>query len=217
MSPYRVVLFDMDGVIVDSEQHWGRIWREKIFPKVTGNPSLGEVTGRDYRETIPELDQKYGLESDLEAVLSEFESYGREIYAEKAGSSDELLALFDDLRDRDLAVGIVSSSPREWIQAVVDRFDLEPLSIVLSAGEIDGPGKPEPDVYEAAMAELGVDPAACIVIEDSENGVRAADAAGATVIRFQQSSTAEQMPEADAVADDPSDLRGILFELVDQE
>lgn len=217
MSPYRVVLFDMDGVIVDSEQHWGRIWREKIFPQVTGNPSLGEVTGRDYRETIPELDQKYGLESDLEAVLSEFESYGREIYAEKAGSSDELLALFDDLRDRDLAVGIVSSSPREWIQAVVDRFDLEPLSIVLSAGEIDGPGKPEPDVYEAAMAELGVDPAACIVIEDSENGVRAADAAGATVIRFQQSSTAEQMPEADAVADDPSDLRRILFELVDQE
>jgi len=217
MSPYRVVLFDMDGVIVDSEQHWGRIWREKIFPQVTGNPSLGEVTGRDYRETIPELDQKYGLESDLEAVLSEFESYGREIYAEKAGSSDELLALFDDLRDRDLAVGIVSSSPREWIQAVVDRFDLEPLSIVLSAGEIDGPGKPEPDVYEAAMAELGVDPAACIVIEDSENGVRAADAAGATVIRFQQSSTAEQMPEADAVADDPFDLRRILFELVDQE
>lgn len=206
----------MDGVIVDSEPHWNRIWREKIFPQVTGNPSLEEVTGRDYTETIPELHREYGLESDPGALLSEFESHGADIYAEEAGSSTGLLALFEELRDRGLAVGIVSSSPRDWIQQVVDRFDLEPLSVAVSAGEIDGPGKPEPAVYERAMGELGVEPGACIVIEDSESGVRAAAAAGATVIRFRQSGNPERMSEADATADDPSDLRTVLFDLLSE-
>jgi HAD superfamily hydrolase (TIGR01509 family) len=205
----------MDGVIVDSEPHWNRIWREKVFPQVTGTPSLDEVTGRDYTETIPELDRKYGLDADPEALLSEFGSHGADIYAQEAGSSPELPALFGDLRDRGLAVGIVSSSPREWIRQVVDRFDLDPLSVVASAGEIDGPGKPAPDVYERAMADLGVEPETCIVIEDSESGVRAAAAAGATVIRFQQSGHPDRMPEADAIADDPSELRTVLFDLLD--
>lgn len=202
----------MDGVIVDSEPHWNRIWREEVFPRFDGEPSLDEVTGRDYTETVPELAEKYGLETDVEALLVEMERAGAGIYAETADSDPDLLALFDFLRERGLDVGIVSSSPRDWIQQIVDRFDLEPLSVVVSAGELDGPGKPAPDVYERAMAELGVESGQCLVIEDSENGVRAAAAAGATVIRFQQSGTAEPLPEADAVADDSASLRAILEE-----
>lgn len=214
MSTYRAVLFDMDGVIVDSEPHWHRIWTEKVFPQAHGDPSLAEVTGRAYAETIPELDRRYGLETDPETLVTDVTEWARGIYAETAGSDPELLALFDWLRERGLAVGIVSSSPREWIQQVVDRFGLGPLSVVVSAGEIDGPGKPEPDVYERAMAELGVEPSACLVIEDSENGVRAADAAGATAVRFQQSGEPAPMPETEAIADDPAELRAIIDDLL---
>jgi HAD superfamily hydrolase (TIGR01509 family) len=204
----------MDGVIVDSEPHWERIWREDVFPRFDGDPSLDDVIGRDYTETVPELAETYGLEGDVETVLEAMEDRATAIYAEEAGTDPDLVALFDHLRERGLDVGIVSSSPRDWIRQVVERFGLGPLSVIVSAGEIDGPGKPAPGVYERAMAELGVDPAACIVIEDSVNGVRAAAAAGATVIRFQQSGAAEPLPEADAVADDPAELRAILEELL---
>jgi len=215
MSTYRAVLFDMDGVIVDSEPRWERVWREEIFPAVAGDPSLGEVTGRDFTETIPELGERYGLTADVDTLLSTVERHGTAIYAEQVDVSPDVLALFDDLRGRGLQVGIVSSAPHEWIGQVVDRFDLAPLAVVVSAGEIDGPGKPDPAVYERAMRDLGVDPETCVVIEDSESGVQAGAAAGATVVRFQQSGTPDPIPGADAVADDLSELRRALSGLLD--
>lgn len=213
----------MDGVLVDSEPHWQRVWRETVFPAAEdGSPSLDEVTGRNYRESLRELDDRYGFPEDVDHYARQFEAAADDVYGERVTLTDGIDDLFDALRERG-EVGIVSSSPHGWIETVVDRFGLDPLDAVVSAEDVDGPGKPAPDVYEWAAARLDRSPATCVVVEDSRNGVRAAASAGATVVRFQRGEGATAVEEATtvdevtAVAADPSELRETVLDLAEEE
>lgn len=218
MTEYRAVLFDMDGVLIDTEPHWKELWQGEVFvDAVDGEPTLDDVTGRSYPESIPELDEAYGLENDPSHYVELVERQAAGLYAGEADGEPAVHDCFDLVRDRGLAVGIVSSAREDWIDDVVKRFGLGPLDLQLSALEAPGTGKPAPDVYEHAAAELGLDPAECVVIEDSTNGVRAAAAAGATVIRYEIGVAAEAMPEADAVAHGPVELEATLTEILDDE
>ncbi|WP_460917984.1 HAD family hydrolase [Salinarchaeum chitinilyticum] len=218
MSEFRAVLFDMDGVLVDTEAHWHELWESAVFNEaVDGEPTRDDVRGRSYPESIADLESQYGLERDRAYYEELLEERAIDLYASEADADPAVHELFDLVRERGLPVGIVSSARRDWIQAVVDRFDLEPLDIVLSAFDAPGAGKPAPDVYEHAASELGVDPASCIVIEDSTNGVRAAAGAGATVIRFALGEDVDAMAGANYVANDAAELERILQDLLDGE
>ena len=206
----------MDGVLVDSEPRWQRVWREEVFPDAQrGTPTLEDVTGRNYRESLRELAARYGFPEDVEHYARKFDRTANEIYGTDVSLTPGVDALFEAVGERDCAVGIVSSSPREWIRTVVERFDLDPLDAVVSAADLDGPGKPAPDVYERAASQLGVPPTECIVVEDSAHGVRAAADAGATVVRFQRGGDASAVDGVDAVAADPAALRETVLALVD--
>lgn len=112
------------------------------------------------------------------------------------------------------AVALVSSSPHDWISRMLDRFDLrESFDEVISAEEIDGASKPDPGVYEYAAEQLGVEPDECIAVEDSENGVESAKAAGMRVVGFRnQSDAALDLSEADVVVESPGELREMPIE-----
>jgi len=216
VSDYRAVLFDMDGVLIDTEPHWNELWESDVFTEaVDGEPARDDVRGRSYPESIRELEEPYGLERDAAYYEGLLEERAVDFYGTEGDGEPTVHDLFDVVRERGLAVGIVSSAREDWIEIVVDRFGLEPLDILQSAFEAPGDGKPAPDVYEHAAAELGLDSSECIVIEDSTNGVRAAAGAGATVIRFALGETADAMEEADFVAADPEELEGILTDLLD--
>ncbi|WP_049894099.1 HAD family phosphatase [Salinarchaeum sp. Harcht-Bsk1] len=216
MTEFRAVLFDMDGVLIDTEPHWKDLWRNEVFPDVAdGEPSLEDVTGRSYTDSIPDLHENYTLAKEPQHYVDLVERQADDLYAEAADGAPVVHDLFDVVRDRGLAVGIVSSAPPDWIETVVDRFGLGPLDLCQSAFDAPGPGKPEPDVYEYAAAALGLDPAETIVVEDSTNGVRAAAAAGATVIRFEIGVAADAMDEATAVVHDAAELEAVLIDLLD--
>lgn len=218
MSDYRAVLFDMDGVLIDTEPTWKDHWQNVVFDDTQdGEPTLEFVTGRSYPEGVREIEAEFGLEREPVYYNERFEERAETLYAEDAAGSTLVHETFDDIRDRGVAVGVVSSSPRDWIETMVDRFELEPLDVIVSGTELDGPGKPEPLIYETAAEQVGVDPEDCIVIEDSANGVRAGSSAGATVIRFAVSEDVEPMDEAYALAADSEELREILLGLLDGE
>lgn len=216
----RAVLFDMDGVIVDSEVYWHEFEEERILPTVLNDdaerPGAEETTGMNFREIYNHLDANYDVRVEKSAFVSLYERTAREIYTEHATLMNGFCELCADLREKGATVGVVSSSPQSWIAVVRDRFDLD-FDAVVSAEDIDGPGKPEPDVYEHAARVIDVEPRECIVIEDSAHGTRAAARAGTTVIGYRGEANADlTLPAADVVVSGPEELRAEVERRLEQ-
>jgi HAD superfamily hydrolase (TIGR01509 family) len=204
------VLFDMDGVIVNSEDYWHEFEDETLFPTVVAGepPENDEITGMNYREIYDYLAANYETTIEKAEFVDLYDRTAQGIYGEKVVLMDEFRSLCEDLRDRGATLGLVSSAPRDWIEIVIDRFELGHFDLVMSAEEIDDPGKPRPHVYRHAASVLGVDPEDCIVVEDSTNGALSAARAGAHVIGYRTETNAEtDLSAADVVAEGPRELR----------
>ena len=205
------ICFDMDGVIVDSERHWVPIENERILPAVieSGQPTASEITGMNVSDLYGYLDAKYGTTMDEAAFRSHYDDVAEELYTERAALMDGFEGLRADLRDRDAALALVSSSPHRWIDFVLDRFDLRgAFDAVVSADDIDGASKPEPEIYEHGAARLDVPAARCVAVEDSAHGVEAAVAAGMYVLGYRtDANDSQDLSGADAVVAGPEELR----------
>jgi haloacid dehalogenase superfamily, subfamily IA, variant 3 with third motif having DD or ED/haloacid dehalogenase superfamily, subfamily IA, variant 1 with third motif having Dx(3-4)D or Dx(3-4)E len=205
----RAVLFDMDGVLVDSERYWHEAQPGRIFPATLAGryPDLDETTGMNYREIYDYLDENYETTIDKAEFIDIFDETAREIYRERVSLLDGFHDLRATLADSGIAVAIVTSAPTAWHEIVTERFDIA-VDETISAEDIDGPGKPAPAVYEHAARVVGVDPAACLVVEDSKNGVDAGKQAGMTVIAYRSGPNDDtDLSAADIVVEGAAELR----------
>ncbi len=213
----NAVCFDMDGVLVDSEDYWIELERERVLPEALpdADVSVDELTGVYYEELYGILEEDYDLAVEYDEFCSLYEGAAEEIYGEKVALTPGVREVVDDLRAAGVPVAMVTSSPPEWYEIVLDRFGLT-FDVTVSAADLDGPGKPEPGIYEHAAAELGVDPGDCVAVEDSANGTLAASRAGMTVIGFGVGEAGHGLAEsaADSVAETPDALREQLFSRV---
>ncbi|MDY6766474.1 MAG: HAD-IA family hydrolase, partial [Candidatus Nanohaloarchaea archaeon] len=170
---------------------------------------LAEVTGTNYREIYDVLDDRYTVTVEKEAFVSAYDEHAETVYQEEASLMDGFGELVEDIRERGAAVALSSSSPPEWIQMVIDRFDLSgAFDAVVSAEEVEA-SKPDPAVYLRTAEELGVEPGACIAVEDSDNGIEAAKRAGMMCIGYRNESGA-----VDETAATPRELRETLLPLL---
>lgn len=204
-SRFDAVCFDMDGVLVDSESYWARREREEIFPaSVTGDVNPEDVAGMNVADLYDHLEREYGTCVPKAAFIARYDDAARTLYREEVTLLSGAHELIRDLR-RDQAVALVSSSPVRWISHVLDRFDLS-FDTIVSADHVNR-GKPAPDVYERAAADLDVSPGDCVAVEDSAHGVDAARAAGLGTVGFSRHG---DPPDADRIASDVGDLRAAL-------
>jgi HAD superfamily hydrolase (TIGR01509 family) len=211
----KAVLFDMDGVIVNSERYWVEIEEEEILPSaVEGSADTSETTGMNFREIYDYLEERNEMTATKDEFVEQYEEAAHDIYGEKVDLQTDFRDLLADLREDGRTVALVSSSPHDWIDRMLDRFDLrEAFDRVISAEEIDGKSKPEPDVYEYAADEVGTTPEDCIAVEDSTNGVKSAKRAGMQVVGYRNQSDDElDLSEADEVAESAEELRRILLD-----
>ena len=186
MTSPRAVVFDMDGVLIDSEPFWQRA-------EVAVLGSLGVPI------TLAACEQTTGLRIDA-AVLHWFQRHPwtgpgtaqvadaivERVAADIRSTGRALPGIMDAVRavqHSGLAHAIATSSPWPIIHAVVERLDLG-FPVICSAVD-EAAGKPDPAVYLTAARRLGVDPRACVAIEDSHAGVASAQAAGMRVIAVQ--------------------------------
>ncbi|MFB6250317.1 MAG: HAD family hydrolase [Halobellus sp.] len=212
--PDGAVLFDMDGVLVDSETYWHRFEDEWVFSAAvaSGDPAHEEVTGMAYDEIHDYLGREYGTAVSKAEFVAKYDDRAQSLYGEDVVLTDGIPELFDALRAAGRPLGIVSSAPQAWISIVRERFDLGDLDLVLSAEDIDAPGKPEPHIYERAVADLGFDPTDCVVVEDSLHGIAAAARAGAFTVAYRTTHNATlDLSQADFVAEGPDGLRDVFL------
>jgi len=217
----RAVLFDMDGVIVDSEVYWEAFEDERILPRVLGEsgkrPEPGETTGMNFREIYAHLEANYDVQVEEKEFIDLYDRTAREIYTEHASLMPGFRELCADLSEAGVIAAVVSSSPQEWIALVTERFDLA-FDTVVSVEDVEGSGKPEPDVYEYAADLIGIEPSECAVVEDSQHGTRAAARAGARVIGYRgEANTDLSLPAAGTVVSGSNELRTELSRRLDGE
>ena len=179
----EAVVFDLDGVVVDTEQVWDEV-REQLVRERGGRWHDGAqqaMMGMSSPEWSRYLHEELGLEDSPDELNAEVVRRMLARYAEQLPLIDGAAAAVERLAAA-FTLAVASSSNRPLIEAVLagagiaDRF-----SAVVSSEEV-ARGKPAPDVYLEAARRLGVEPARCAAVEDSANGIRSADAAGMRVL-----------------------------------
>ncbi len=182
-APLRAVVFDLDGVLVDSESVWDAARRAVV--QETGGHWLNDATRAMMGMSSPEW-SRY-LHDELGVPLTPDE-ISRRVVARLLARYRDHLPLLPGAVDavRRLAacwpLGLASSANRPVIDTVLDRAGLTDSFSASVSGEEVARGKPAPDVYLEAASKLGVDPLMAAAVEDSSNGLRAAAAAGMVVI-----------------------------------
>lgn len=173
----------MDGVIVNSEFHWAsletRYYRERGF--ADGDISQ-QIVGLSPIDAYLVL-RRHGLCIARDQFLKDFDRLAEKVYKDLCDLLPDLYETISALHQTGYIVALCSSSPKSWINMVLDRFDLRKfLSIVVSAQDCDDIGKPHPAVYEEVLRQAKCEPYEALAVEDSENGIRSAQAAGLTAI-----------------------------------
>jgi HAD superfamily hydrolase (TIGR01509 family) len=203
------VVFDMDGVLVDTEPIWDSVRRELVAAEG------GEWSERASTEMLGMSGPEWSgyVRQELGVPLAAREIWRRVVQGVLARLREEvpLIEGASEAVQRLAArwrLGLASSADPPVIAAVLEAGGMAELfRATVSSGEV-GHGKPAPDVYLAAAERLGVEPAAAVAIEDSSNGMRAAHAAGLGLIAIPNASTAV---EPDALA-----LAQVVLDRIDQ-
>ena len=184
MTATACVIFDLDGVLVDSEIWWDEV-RAAFAAEHgrTGSPGdQAAVMGANSAAWARIMRERMHLdlpEAEIERAIVDavVERYRTEGAPRIDGAVETVRRI-----SADRPVALASSAHRAVIDAALDATGLTGIfAVVVSSDEV-AHGKPAPDVYLEAARQLGVDPTACLVVEDSFNGVRAARAAGMTVV-----------------------------------
>jgi HAD superfamily hydrolase (TIGR01509 family) len=193
----KAVVFDMDGVLIDSEPVWERVRRKFVADNGGRWPQDAQdrMMGMSTAEWSAYLSEDFGLRLSAPRVADL-------VIAAMAAEYQVHLPLLPGAVDavRELSarypLAVASSAPRSLIEAVLDASGLRPAFAAAVSSEEVARGKPAPDVYLEATARLGVPASACAAVEDSSNGLRSAAAAGLAVIAVPRP---EYPPAADAL------------------
>ncbi|MFY9580409.1 MAG: HAD family phosphatase [Gaiellaceae bacterium] len=177
------VVFDLDGVILDSEELWDEV-REELARERGGRWSdraQADMMGMSSREWSRYMHDVVGLPEPPEEI-------NREVVQRMLDRYEERLPLIDDAVDAVRRIGarwplgLASSSNRELIDRALELSGLAPLFRATVSSEEVARGKPAPYVYLEAARRLGVEASRCTAVEDSANGIRSGHAAGMRVI-----------------------------------
>jgi HAD superfamily hydrolase (TIGR01509 family) len=206
----EAVIFDLDGVLLDSEQVWNQA-KEQLVRERGGrwrDQAPRDMMGMSSPEWAAYLRDELGVDLEPEVISDDVVARVERIYRDELPALDGAVEAVERLAGH-WPLGLASSSNREIIDLFLELSGLTPkFAVTISSEEVER-GKPAPDVYLEAARRLEAEPSRCVAIEDSENGIRAARAAGMRVLALPNPHYPPD-PEALAEADE---VIGSLHEL----
>jgi len=192
----KAVLFDMDGVIIDSEPLHKQIEMDmlKSFGANVERRELEAMAGTPLKVFCQTMKDRYSISLPVdEMVAIKKERYFEELCAiEDIEPIEGIPELLQRLKSAGLKIALASSSPIEVIEYIISAFDIRQYFDTVVTGDYVERGKPAPDIFLYAAKQIGVNPDECVVIEDSGNGVRAAKAARMKCIAFKNLNSGHQ-------------------------
>ncbi|AKD54312.1 HAD family hydrolase [Spirosoma radiotolerans] len=207
----KAVIFDMDGVIVDTNPHHRIAWREyyQRYGKTLSDADFVQyVSGKHNNDILNHLFSGKVLTADESKQLAqEKEALFRELYSKEITPVVGLIPFLQSLKDAHILTAVATSAPVENLDFVMDALSLRPYFDVLLNESLVSHPKPDPEIYQKAMDMLGVDPAESIIFEDSMTGIQAAKASGASVVGMATTQSPDELrPFVDDVVADFSQM-----------
>jgi beta-phosphoglucomutase len=197
-------IFDMDGVLVDSnpyhkialkqfcKQHGYDLTEEQLREK---------IYGRTNKDWIPNIFGSISSEK-LTAYANEKEILYRKLYANDIVPVKGLLPFLEKLKQRAIPIAIGTSAQRANVDFTLSKTHMDQYFKIIIDEDNVTEGKPNPEVYIKAAAALGLPNQQCVVLEDSLSGVKAGKSAGSKVIAITTTHTREELHEADLIIED---------------
>ena len=198
----QAILFDLDGLMVDSEPHSLASWKAVLAERgvTLDQLTIDSILGLRIDATARTLIEKYHLADTVQALSEAKTEYQIAHLDGNVKPMPGLLELLDEIDRRGLKKAVASSGIRRYVEAVLRANGLLDRFSVIITGDQVTHGKPAPDVFLAAARALNVEPPHCLVLEDAPVGVQAAHAAGMLCLAVPDHSVTQlDLSQADKV------------------
>ena len=197
----RAVIFDMDGVIVDSEPYSMQALID-ILRQYGVEPTENDLRrsyGRRIRDDFLDYFSRYGVTADVNVAIAHKDARYYHLAAGHLQSFPGVMPLLKRLRDQGYHLALASSGDRVKVAFGMQALELHGAFEAIVSGDDVAHSKPDPEIYLTAAQRLGVSPAECVAIEDAPAGVEAAKRAGMRCIAVTNSVAREQLQTADLI------------------
>ena len=183
----KAIIFDMDGVLIEAKDwHYDALNRAlKLFGyQISRYEHLTSYDGLPTSKKLQMLSVERGLPIGLHSFINEMKQlYTMEIVHSKCKPRFNHEYALSSLKSRGYKLAVASNSIRNTIDVMMEKANLNRyLDLIVSAEDVKNP-KPAPEIYVLAMRSLGLNPENCLIVEDNENGIKAAIASGAYVLK----------------------------------
>ncbi|HOO31989.1 MAG TPA: HAD family phosphatase [Thermotogota bacterium] len=213
----RGIIFDMDGVLIDSEPMYREVNRgmfEKLGFSIS-EEEYSEFVGTTDVDMWTTLKNRFGIKKSI-AELNEIREGEHMTFFSEAElvpmtGIGELLTF---LNKKGLRLAVASSTDEKLVHLILEKIGIRDLFDPIVCGNQIEKGKPEPDIFLKAAELSGLRPEECLVIEDSKNGVTAGKKAGMTVVGFQSDDGTQNISHADIVIHSLKDAQKYIGEIL---
>ncbi|MBI3033325.1 HAD family phosphatase [Candidatus Woesearchaeota archaeon] len=211
----KAVIFDLDGVIIDSEPLHIKALQKTValHGKNIDHSYISRFIGVHDKQFFENVKHDFNLQPTVEDFIKQRDNILFELMREKLKLFHGFRTFLTMVKGKNMKLAITTSSSRFYTQFVLEKFNLKHNFPVLVCGDDVQHPKPHPEPYQKTIEQLQLQPEECIVIEDSIAGLTSAKAAGTHTIAVTNSFTASNLSEADLVVNNLTEINGNIITL----